>query len=97
MTAKQYLRINRIQTAVIARAKETIELAREAVVIPPLDRVRPATPKDIRMGAVIYHRVGTNDAYWHVVEEVHSPSDPFKAYTADDGCRYGLDHAFVDK
>ena len=30
-----------------------------------------------------------------LVDEVLRPNDPFKAYTAEDGSRYGLDDAWV--
>lgn len=33
---------------------------------------------------------------WHIIKEIHDPTDLHKAYTADDGCRYGLEGAFVE-
>jgi hypothetical protein len=58
------------------------------------DNLRPANAKDIVVGNVIwyprwdYHK-------WVVIEEVLYPNDAFKAFIGD-GCRYGLDGAFVD-
>jgi len=57
---------------------------------------RPAEPKDIVEGAVILHQNGDNGPFERVVDEVLRPSDPWKAYCADDGCRYGLDDAWVE-
>jgi hypothetical protein len=34
---------------------------------------------------------------WRMVELVERPRDRFKAFSADDGCRYGLEGAFVDE
>ena len=64
---------------------------------PPVKR-RPAEAKDIREGTVIWHiRAAEHGGdYWNVVDEVRDPHDPFKAYVADDGCRHGLDGAYID-
>jgi hypothetical protein len=60
------------------------------------DNLRPATASDVKVGAIIWYKHGDEDHFWQMVEEVHYPDDAFKAYTAHDGCRYGLDDAWVE-
>jgi len=63
------------------------------------DRLRPAEPKDIIIGAVIWYPEWAKwdgGRGWNVVDEVYRPDDQWKAYCAHDGCRYGLDGAFVE-
>lgn len=71
---------------------------------PIMKRARPATSEDIKVGAELWQRVHqTNVGYSHVrprwvlvaVQEVLDPSDQWKAFVAEDGCRYGLDDLFV--
>lgn len=61
-------------------------------------KLRPATAADIIQGAIIWYPPDDieDNYYWKSVGEVRFPNDPFKAYTAHDGCRYGLDGAFVE-
>jgi len=56
---------------------------------------RPATPEDIFVGNIVYLIGDGEEMYRKEVQEVLSPSDPWKAFCADDGCRYGLDDLFV--
>ncbi len=64
--------------------------------------LRPATAEDIKVGARIWYDGSdgldspSEPYYCRVVEEVLHPNDPWKAYCADDGCRYGLDGAMVE-
>jgi hypothetical protein len=58
--------------------------------------LRPAIPQDITVGNLIWYKHGDNGHFWQIIEEVYRPSDPFKAYCAEDGCRYGLDDAWVE-
>jgi len=66
------------------------------------DNLRPANSSDIVDGAILwYPDFGDEDpewlcAGWKLVEEVRRPDDPYKAFLANDGCRYGLEGAFVD-
>lgn len=68
------------------------------------NKLRPAEPKDIIEGAILWypeHRQasdGEDEAlpYWKLVGEVLRPNDEWKTYCAEDGCRYGLDGAFVE-
>lgn len=74
-------------------------LAREAA--RPTGALRVATPADIVVGALLwYEREEDGDEgnphYWCIVEDVLRPSDAWKAFTAHDGCRYGLDGAMVE-
>jgi hypothetical protein len=79
------------------------EIAEAEAALPP--QLRKATAKDIVVDALIWYpehtiRVGaeeiTVETHWHIVEEVLYPNDDWKAYLADDGCRYGLDNAYVE-
>lgn len=96
ITAQEFLEIEDRNSREIERLEREIDRARTRVKIPPRSKLRPATPRDFREGAVIYHSAGGNSLYWHVIDEVKYPNDDFKAYTADDGCRYGLSGAYVE-
>ncbi len=56
--------------------------------------IRYANNRDIIKGAILWY--ADDSVYWLMVDEVLRPSDPYKAYIAHDGCRYGLDGAFVE-
>ena len=66
------------------------------------EKLRSATAKDIVEDAIIWYPDHRDDdeespsAGWHLVSEVHQPSDEWKAYTDYLGCRYGLAGAFVE-
>jgi hypothetical protein len=60
------------------------------------ENLRPATPSDIIEGAIIWYKHGDDGHFWQIVEEVLWPEDPWKAYCAMDGCRYGLDDSWVE-
>lgn len=61
------------------------------------DNYRMAKPSDIVPGAFIwYDECAYHDVLRKLVDEVLNPSDMWKAYCASDGCRYGLDGAFVE-
>jgi hypothetical protein len=53
----------------------------------------PAVASDLIEGNVIFG-YGDDGLYCHTIEEVNYPNDDFKAYVADDGCRYGLLNRF---
>lgn len=95
MRPKEYLKIKEKQDRRIEDANRKIDEARRRAMAcrPPKDR-REATADDIIPGAIIWHE---NDPdFWNVVEEPLHYGDPFKAYTADDGCRYGLRNAYIE-
>lgn len=98
MTPKEYQVIQAEQIAIIDHARMIILKARQKADKSPFPRnVRPAEPKDIVEGQIIWHRnVDSGCSYWNIVDKVLHPNDPFKAYCADDGCRYGLDCAFIE-
>lgn len=79
-----------------AATEEANRLRNEARTITPpsRDKVREAVGSDIREGAIIWYL--DDEAYWQMVYEVLRPNDLFKAYTAEDGCRYGLEGAYVE-
>ena len=59
-------------------------------------KIRKALPADIIEGAIIWYVMDDGDRYWKYICYVDYPKDQFKAFTADDGCRYGLKNAFVE-
>lgn len=89
-------------------ALEAAEVAREAIddaldaaeTAIPDGELRPAMARDIYIGNIIWYPRWRDDEpgcrWWRMVDEVLHPDDPWKAYTSDDGCRYGLDGAFVE-
>lgn len=79
--------------------------AMEAAILAPLpESLRPAEPKDIIEGAILWYPEHGQESdgdwealpYWKIVDEALYPSDPDKAYCSTDGARYGLDGAFVE-
>jgi hypothetical protein len=65
--------------------------------IDELDIFRRATPKDIFEGNVVYLIGDGSNLHKQVIEEVMNPKDDFKAYVAEDGCRYGLHDLWILK
>ena len=100
ITPKQYLEIEDQQIKIIAATYETIKIVRNFAELCPLpEKLRPAGPKDIFEKAVIWYppTADSPNATWSIVEEVLAPKSSFKAYCADDGCRYGLDGAYIEE
>lgn len=64
---------------------------------PGKKNLRQATPLDIRAGNVIWQlECDDGEPHWQIIEWVMDPDDPFKAFQASDGCRYGLDDCWVE-
>lgn len=102
MTPEEYLKLETEQRAVIDAAQTKIDKARkiaDRAKPPPKSALRKARADDIRYGLIIWHDRAAEHGgwFWHVVDEPLHYGDAFKAYTADDGCRYGLDGAWVMK
>lgn len=87
-------------TATVRIAREAENKAYFAAIAAPLPpHRRPASPSDIVEGAIIWYPGWGEDegiANWKLVSEVLRPNDPWKAFCAEDGCRYGLDGAYVE-
>ena len=95
-TPADFVRVRDKQEAIIGCASIRIYEAWElASTCPVPDNLRPATPEDVVVGAVIWKPDFSGDCKWCIVDEVHNPSDDFKAWSSD-GCRYGLHRAFVE-
>lgn len=64
--------------------------------IQPPDDLRPASAEDIVVGAAVW--LWTDDERYRlmIIESVKNPSDPYKAFVAHDGCRYGLANLKVE-
>ena len=56
---------------------------------------RKAEAKDIVEGNTVLLIGDGNFPYEMVIDEVLRPNDPWKAFDADDGCRYGLEGLYV--
>jgi hypothetical protein len=97
MTPEAFIRFRETQERRMRVAQEAIDraLRKAKKSKPPKTNLRRATPDDIQPGQIIWHGTDDRDLDWHIVEEVLQPDDKFKAYVAEDGCRYGLDQAWV--
>lgn len=78
------------------RESSEVSKSRESVEYPATDALRPATARDVQEGAVFYYPT-CDPPWWCIIDEVRYPDDDFKAFVADDGCRHGLNGAFVRK
>lgn len=99
MTPTEYLEIEKEQGEIIKEAERRIlEARKQADTCPPPEIRRPAKAEDIVRGAVIWHTRAEEHGgdFWNVVDGPLHYGDAFKAYCADDGCRYGLDGAYVE-
>ncbi len=97
MTPREFLLARRPLQIIIAEARKMIDQYEEDAHESSLpSNLRPAVPGDIVEGALIWYKHGDNGHFWQIVEEVLRPNDPWKAYSAEDGCRYGLDDAWVE-
>lgn len=79
-----------------AAMKHASRLERLAHLEPLPKKLRPARSEDVVVGAILWYKRGDAGHFWQMVDEVLHPDDAFKAYVAADGCRYGLDGAFVE-
>jgi hypothetical protein len=98
---KKYIDARAEAGRLAAKAREIETAAEEAAEAVPIPKkIRPAESKDIVEGAVIWYPEWFDEdgdsRCWNIVDEVLRPNDRFKAYNAHDGCRYGIDGAFVE-
>ncbi len=97
MTPAEYWKTKTKLDAEISQLRQRINSAQAEAEGTDLPRtIRPTTPEDITQGAVIWYLCGDYGPYWNIVEEVINPNDQWKAYCGEDGCRYGLDDAWVE-
>ena len=52
-------------------------------------------PEDIIEGAIVYIECDDGDLRKMAIKEVLRPNDSWKAFCADDGCRYGHDGCYI--
>lgn len=102
MTPVEYQKIEKGQRKIIEAAERRISDARKQADKCPLPKkLRPAKASDIKEGTIIWYpewasrKDGTPG--WALVQEPMHYGDDFKAYCADDGCRYGLKDACVEE
>ena len=106
MTPRNFISERNQQERIISAARSVIDVSLSlALNCPPpsKDMLVSASPGDIVLGAVLWYQCDEDTLdgwpqgwFWKIVDEVDQPRDPYKAYTAHDGCRYGLDGAFVE-
>ena len=95
MHPKTFVEQRNILRAEIDRLVARITLLEEEAAAHPLPTyLRPAVATDILVDAVLWYPE-VDGKQWVVVDEVRRPNDAFKAYESD-GCRYGLEGAFVE-
>jgi len=99
MNPIEFVKIEAEQRLIIAAAQDAIAAARQNAdrAKPPKKQLRRARADDIRTGLIVWHERPAEHGgwYWHVVAKPMHYGDAFKAYCADDGCRYGLRGAWV--
>ena len=97
MTPQEYREVCREQELIIDAANLEMQKAyRRAEMCPVPENLRPATAADVVEGAIIWKPKWPDDGRkWSIVESVEHPDDNWKAWT-DNGCRYGLENAFVE-
>lgn len=95
---RAWLRARSLVREALDKEEKALDYATANAVLP--SRLRPATAEDCAtIGKVIWyprHILPEEYAGWVIVEEPAHYGDPFKAFTAHDGSRYGLDGAFVE-
>lgn len=95
LTPEEWCRINdELQDAIDAHEEL---YPRNKKCMPPKRDLRRCVAADIVPGAIIYYYRDGRPDYWQRVSKVKWPDDAFQAYIADDGCRYGIERAFVRK
>lgn len=102
MTPQEYLQHReRIDKAIMELKALNMEMCELAEAAPFPANVRQANADDIQPGAIIWYKRDDSPHYdrpyyWNVVETPLHYGDAFKAYIAEDGCRYGLQGAWVE-
>jgi len=56
---------------------------------------RQANSEDLIVGKTVYIEGDDGDLHKKTIEVVLRPHDRWKAFCADDGCRYGWDGCFI--
>jgi hypothetical protein len=73
-------------------ADELLAIATEQSKFP--ENARKAKFSDLKEGAILWYHDGDDGDWFAIVEEVHG-NIAYKAYTDHQGCRHGLDGAFI--
>jgi len=99
ITPQQFVEQRKALEEIIAIVERDIATWRELAKACPLpDNLRPMTAEDVKVGQVVWRKpedVDENYPLWQIVEEIRDPRDKWKAFIYN-GCRYGLDGAFVE-
>lgn len=89
---ENWRRMRKLSRDANAAESDALEAAWEA---PLPASLQAATPSDIVEGAILWYPEHQGRR-WEEISVVYDPTDDFKAYLSDDGCRYGLRGAFVE-
>ena len=79
-------------TKISIEANELLTIATEQSKFP--ENVREAKFSDLKEGVVLWYHDGDDGDWFAIVEEVHG-NFAYKSYTDHQGCRHGLDGAFI--
>ena len=98
MTPAEYQRLRKPILDAIDQLRAADVAMYESTLQSPLPaNLRPATADDIHPDAIIWYKHGGENGYfWQIVDRPLHYGDAFKAYEAEDGCRYGLHDAWVE-
>lgn len=97
MTPQEYKILSDALNHITYNITKFLDTAKEEADKCPLPKnLRLATANDIVEGTIIWYKHGDNGHFWQIVVDVLRPNDPYKAYCAEDGCRYGLDDAWIE-
>lgn len=98
MTPAEYVQLRQPIEEAIDRLRDAKLAMWESANQSPLPaNLRPATADDIQPDAIIWYKHGDEHGYfWQIVDRPLYYGDSFKAYEAEDGCRYGLDDAWIE-
>jgi hypothetical protein len=97
MTGDQFLKLRQSCEEARDILEREVGRARAKVRHPARRKMRPATANDVQEGRIFWYFHDDKPHFWCIIEEVRYPGDDFKAFLADDGCRYGLKGAYVEK
>lgn len=93
---QHWINVSAKELEVIKEARAETQKARDAALDAPLPLyLRRATSSDLVEGTILWYP-DRHARKWSMVVDVQYADDPWKAYTAQDGCRYGLEGAFVE-
>ena len=96
MTPEEFQKERELSAHIISMINKDLDKKEEEAMKSPFpEKVREATASDITEGAILWYKDLDDGEGWVIIDEVYKPNDSYEAYCGHDGCRYGLDGAFV--